>query len=143
MEQLDPSALEDMASSVKYDSRSGVVILPQGVVSVAGITVVTGGAEQSCGSCMLAFGFWGTLVGFSCIAVGLWDQLSQLKDRTSHLLGFGLVIVALSLTMVGSVVLFYLLKRKMRKNRPMRREEKEDGQEILVESRRVVKKVTV
>lgn len=143
MEQLDPSALEDMASSVKYDSRSGVVILPQGVVSVAGITVVTGGAEQSCGSCMLAFGFWGTLVGFSCIAVGLWDQLSQLKDRTSHLLGFGLVIVALSLTMVGSVVLFYLLKRKKRKNRPMRREEKEDGQEILVESRRVVKKVTV
>lgn len=140
MEQLDPSALEDMASSVKYDSRSGVVILPQGVVSVAGITVVTGGAEQSCGSCMLAFGFWGTLVGFSCIAVGLWDQLSQLGDRISHLLGFGLVIVALSLTMVGSVVLFYLLKRKKRR---VRREEKEDGEEILVESRRVVKKVTV
>lgn len=140
MEQLDPSALEDMASSVKYDSRSGVVILPQGVVSVAGITVVTGGAEQSCGSCMLAFGFWGTLVGFSCIAVGLWDQLSQLGDRISHLLGFGLVIVALSLMMVGSVVLFYLLKRKKRR---VRREEKEDGEEILVESRRVVKKVTV
>lgn len=140
MEQLDPSALEDMASSVKYDSRSGVVILPQGVVSVAGITVVTGGAEQSCGTCMLAFGFWGTLVGFSCIAVGLWDQLSQLGDRISHLLGFGLVIVALSLMMVGSVVLFYLLTRKKRR---VRREEKEDGEEILVESRRVVKKVTV
>lgn len=140
MEQLDPSALEDMASSVKYNSRSGVVILPKGVVSVAGITVVTGGAEQSCGTCMLAFGFWGTLVGFSCIAVGLWDQLSQLKDRTSHLLGFGLVIVALSLMMVGSVALFYLLKRKKRR---MRREEKEDGEEVLVESRRVVKKVTV
>lgn len=140
MEQLDPSALEDIASSVTYDPRSEVVILPQGVVSVAGLTVVTGGAEQSCGSCMLAFGFWGTLVAFSCIAVGLWDQLSQLKEMTSYLLGLGLVILALSLMMVGSVVAFYLLTRK---KRGMRREEKEDGKEILVESGRVVKKVTV
>lgn len=140
MEQLDPSALEDIASSVMYDPRSEVVILPQGVVSVAGLTVVTGGTEQSCGSCMLAFGFWGTLVGFSCIAVGLWDQLSQLKEMTSPLLGLGLVILALSLMMVGSVVVFYLLTRK---KRGMRREEKEDGKEILVESGRVVKKVTV
>lgn len=140
MEQLDASVLEDMASSVTYDPRSEVVILPQGVVSVAGITVVTGGAEQSCGSCMLAFGFWGTLIGFSYIAVGLWDQLSHLRERTSHLLGLGLVILALSLMMVGSVVAFYLLKRKKRR---MRRKEKEDGKEILVESRRVLKKVTV
>ena len=139
MEQLDPSALEDIASSVTYDPKSEVVILPQGVVSVTGVTVVTGGIEQSCGSCVLAFGFWGTLIGFSCIVVGLWDQLSQLKERTSHLLGLGLVILALSLTMVGSVAAFYLLTRKRR----MRREEKEDGKEILVESGRVVKKVTV
>lgn len=140
MEQLDPSALEDVASAVTYDPRSEVVILPQGVVSVAGITVVTGGTEQSCRSCMLAFGFWGTVVGFSCIGVGLWDQLSQFKERTSHLLGLGLVILALSLMMVGSVVAFYLLTRK---KRGMRREEKEEGKEILVESRTVIKKVTV
>lgn len=140
MEQLDPSALEDIASSVRYDPRSEVVILPQGVVSVAGLTVVTGGIEQSCGSCMLAFGIWGALIGFSCIAVGLWDQLSHFKERTSPLLGLGLVILALSLMMVGSVVAFYLLTRK---KRGMRREEKEDGKEILVESGRVVKKVTV
>lgn len=140
MDQLDPSALEAAASSVTYDPRSGVVGLPQGVVSVAGVTVVTGGTEMSCGSCMLAFGFWGTLIGFSCIAVGLWDQLSQSKGRTSHLLGLGLVILALSLMVVGSVVAFYLMTRK---KRAMRREEREDGKEILVESGRVIKKVTV
>lgn len=140
MEQLDPSVLEAAASSVTYDPRSGVVGLPQGVVSVAGVTVVTGGTEMSCGSCMLAFGFWGTLIGFSCIAVGLWDQLSQSKGRTSHLLGLGLLILALSLMVVGSVVAFYLMTRK---KRAMRREEREDGKEILVESVRVIKKVTV
>lgn len=140
MEQLDPYALEAAASSVTYDPRSGVVGLPKGVVSVAGVTVVTGGTEMSCGSCMLAFGFWGTFIGFSCIAVGLWDQLSQSKGRTSHLLGLGLVILALSIVVVGSVVVFYLMTRK---KRAMRREEREDGKEILVESGRVVKKVTV
>lgn len=136
MEQLDPSALESL--SVKYDPRSEVVILPQGVVSVAGVTVVTGGTEQSCGSCMLAFGFWGTVIGFSCIAVGVWNQVSQ--DRTSHLLELGLVVMAVSIMTVGSVVAFRLLTRK---KRGMRREEREEGKEILVESRRVVKKVTV
>lgn len=140
MEQLDPSALEAAASSVTYDHRSGVVGLPQGSVSVAGVTVVTGGTEMSCGSCMLPFGFWGTLIGFSCIAVGLWDQLSRFKGRTSYLLEMGLVILALSLMVVGSVVVFYLMTRR---KRAMRREEREDGKEILVESRRVVKKVTV
>lgn len=140
LEQLDPSALQDAAPSVRYDPRSEVVVLPQGVVSVAGVTVVTGGTELSCGSCMLAFAFWSTLIGFSCVAVGLWDQLSQSRGRTSHLLGLGLVILALSLMVVGSVAAFYLLTRK---KRAMRREESEDGKEILVESGRVVKKVTV
>lgn len=136
METLDPSAL----SSVVYDRKADAVILPGGVVSVAGITVMTGGAELSCGSCMLAFGFWGTLIGFSCVAVGVWDQLYQIHEGTSHLLGLGIVILALSILTVGGVLAFYLLTKKKREKR---REERQDGKEILVESGRVVKKVTV
>lgn len=140
METLDPSALSDVTSTVTYDRKSDTVILPGGVVSVAGVTVVTGGTELSCGSCMLAFGFWGTLIGFSCVAVGLWDQLNHSKERMSHLLGLGFVILALSFVMVGSVVAFYLLTKKKRK---LTQEDREDGKEVLVESGRVIKKVTV
>ncbi|XP_070768130.1 transmembrane protein 100 [Enoplosus armatus] len=140
METLDPSTLSDVLSTVTYNPKSETVTLPGGVVSVAGITVVTGGAELSCGSCMLAFGFWVTLIGFSCVAVGLWDHLNQSKGGTSHLLVLGLVILALSLGVVGSVVAFYLLTKKKRE---MTREEREDGKQVLVESERVIKKVTV
>ncbi|XP_070692219.1 transmembrane protein 100 [Pempheris klunzingeri] len=140
METLDPSTLSQVTSTITYDPKSEAVTLPGGVVSVAGITVVTGGAELSCGSCMLAFSFWGTLIGISCVAVGLWDQLNQSKGGTSHLLGLGFVILALSFMVVGSVVAFYLLTRKKRE---MTREEREDGKEVLVESGRVIKKVTV
>uniref|UniRef100_A0A674MFN1 Transmembrane protein 100 n=1 Tax=Takifugu rubripes TaxID=31033 RepID=A0A674MFN1_TAKRU len=129
-DKVDPRKEPEPTMPTEYDPRSEVVVLPQGIVSVAGVTVVTGGTELSCGSCMLAFAFWSTLIGFSCIAVGLWDQLSQSKGSTSHLLGLGLVILALSLVVVGSVVAFYLLTRK---KRAMRREESEDGKEILVE----------
>eukprot|EP00064_Thunnus_orientalis_P009566 superscaffoldBa00001224_g9590 len=141
METLDPSALSAVISTVTYDPKSETVTLPGGVVSVAGITVVTGGAELSCGSCMLAFGFWGTLIGFSCVAVGLWDQLNQSKGGTSHLLILGFVILSLSLVVVGSVVAFYFLTKKKRE---MTRQEREDGKEVLVEeNERVIKKVTV
>ncbi|XP_078027749.1 uncharacterized protein LOC144464490 [Epinephelus lanceolatus] len=140
LETLDPSTLSDATSTVTYDPKSETVTLPEGVVSVAGITVMTGGVELSCGSCMLAFGFWGTLIGFSCVAVGLWDQLNQSKGGTSHLLALGLVILGLSFVVVGSVVAFYLLTRKKRE---MTRGEREDGKEVLVESGRVIKKVTV
>lgn len=140
METLDPSALSDATSAVTYNPKTETVVLPGGVVSVAGITVVTGGAELSCGSCMLAFGFWGSLIGFSCVAVGLWDQLNHSKGRTSHLLVLGFVILALSLVVVGSVVAFYFLTKKKRE---MTREEREDGKEVLVEGGRVIKKVTV
>lgn len=137
METLDPAAL----STVTYDPKSETVILPGGVVSVAGITVVTGGAELSCGSCMLAFGFWGTLIGISCVSVGLWDQLTQSKGGTSHLLILGFVILTLSLVVVGSVVAFYLLTKK---KRAMTRVQREDGKEVLVEeNKRVIKKLTV
>lgn len=139
IEILDPSALSD-ATTVTYDPKSQTVVLPAGLVSVAGITVVTGGAELSCGSCMLAFGFWTTVIGFSCVGVGLWDQLNHSKKGTSHLLGLGLVILSLGLTMVGGVAAFYLL---MKKKKEMRRNEREDGKEVLVESERVIKKVTV
>ncbi|XP_008293987.1 transmembrane protein 100 [Stegastes partitus] len=138
METLDPSALE--ASAVTFDPKSEAVTLPGGVVSVAGVTVVTGGVELSCSSCMLAFGFWGTLIGFSCVAVGLWDQLSQSAGGTSHLLALGFVILALSFAVAASVAAFHLLTRKRRE---MTREAREDGKEVLVESERVIKKVTV
>ncbi|CAJ1062434.1 transmembrane protein 100-like [Xyrichtys novacula] len=140
METLDPSALSDAPATVTYDPKSNTVTLPGGVVSLAGITVVTGGTELSCGSCMLAFGFWGTLIGFSCLAVGLWDQLNQSIEGTSHLLSLGFVILALSLLVVGSVLAYHLLTKKRRE---MTREEREDGNEVLVESGRVCKKVTV
>lgn len=139
METLDPSALPD-PTAVSYDSKSQTVVLPAGMVSVVGLTVVTGGAELSCGSCMLAFGFWTTLIGFSCVGVGLWDQLHNSMETTSPLLGLGLVILALSLAVVGGVLAFYLL---MKKNKEMRKSEREDGKEVLVESGRVIKKVTV
>lgn len=141
METLDPSALSAATSTITFDPKAGMGTLPGGVVSVAGITLVTGGAELSCGSCMLAFGFWGTLIGFSCVSVGLWDQLNHSKGRTSHLLGLGLVILALSSAVVGGVVAFYLLTKKKRERT---RGAREDGKEVLVEeSERVIKKVTV
>ncbi|GAA6220557.1 transmembrane protein 100-like [Lates japonicus] len=140
MEILDPSALSDVTSTVTYNPKSETVTLPGGLTSVAGITVVTGGTELSCASCMLAFCFWKTLIGFSCIAVGLWDQLSQSKGQTSHLLGLGLVILAISFVGVGSVVVYDLVTKK---DREMAREQREDGKEVLVESGRVIKKVTV
>ncbi|KAM7420984.1 hypothetical protein PAMA_015265 [Pampus argenteus] len=141
METLDPSALSAVTSTVTYDPKSQTVTFPGGVVSVTGITVVTGGAELSCGSCMLAFGFWGTLIGISCVAVGLWDQSIQSKGGTSHLLILGFVIFTASLVAVGSVVAFYFLTKKKRE---MTRKEREDGKEVLVEeSERVIKKVTV
>ncbi|XP_010786845.1 transmembrane protein 100 [Notothenia coriiceps] len=133
MRTLDPSTLSDVTSTVSYDPKSETVTLPGGVVSVAGITVVTGGVELSCGSCMLAFGFWGTLIGFSCVAVGIWDQLNLSNGGTSHLLWLGFVILALSFVVVGGVVVFYLLTKKKRENK---RAEREDGKEVLVESGR-------
>uniref|UniRef100_A0A3B4YN73 Transmembrane protein 100 n=1 Tax=Seriola lalandi dorsalis TaxID=1841481 RepID=A0A3B4YN73_SERLL len=114
METLDPSALSDVTSTVTCKPKSEIVTLPGGLTSVAGITVVTGGAELSCGSCMMAFCFWKTLIGFSCVAVGLWDQLNQSKEGTSHLLGLGLVILAISFVMGGSVVVYDLLTKKKR-----------------------------
>lgn len=140
METLDPAALTDVTSTVRYGAKSETVTLPGGVVSVAGITVVTGGIELSCGSCMLAFGFWGTLIGFSCVAVGLWDQLNFFKEQTSHLLALGLVILALSFGVVAGVGVFHLLTKRKRQ---MTQEVREDGKEVLVESGGVIKKVTV
>ncbi|KAF7666805.1 hypothetical protein LDENG_00089380 [Lucifuga dentata] len=141
MERLDPSTLSSSTSAVTYDPKSETVILPDGVVSVSGITVVTGGAELSCGSCMLVFAFWGTFIGFSCVAVGLWDQSSQSVGRPSRLLGLGLAILALSFGLVGCVTGFYLLTKRKRE---MIRAEREDGKVVLLdESARVIKRVTV
>ncbi|XP_029928453.1 transmembrane protein 100 [Myripristis murdjan] len=141
METLDPSALPSSTSAVTYNPKTEIVTLPGGVVSVAGITVMTGGAELSCGSCMMAFGIWGTLVGLSLVAVGLWDQSNRSEGRTSQLLGLGWVILAISLGVVGSVAGFYLLTKRRRETT---RRGREDGKEVLVEeSVRVIKTVTV
>lgn len=140
LEMLDPSTLSDVTSTVTYDRKSETVILPAGVVSVAGLTVVTGGTELSCRSCMLAMVFWGTLTSFSCVAVGLWDQLNRPPGEISHLLGLGSVLLALSFIVLGSIVAFYFLAKNKRQ---MRRVEKEDGKEVLVGSGGLVKKVTV
>ena len=140
METLDPSTLSDINSTVTYNHKSEALTLPGGLTSVAGITVVTGGAELSCGSCMLAFCFWKILVGFSCVAVGLWDQVNNSRKGTSHLLGMGFVILAFSFTVVGSIVAYDLLTKK---ERAMTQGHREDGKEVLVESDRVIKKVTV
>uniref|UniRef100_A0A3Q1AKM3 Transmembrane protein 100 n=1 Tax=Amphiprion ocellaris TaxID=80972 RepID=A0A3Q1AKM3_AMPOC len=136
METLDPAALP--ASTVTFDPKAEAVTLPGGVVSVAGVAVVTGGVELSCSSCMLAFCFWGTLIGLSCVAVGL--QLRRPAGGTSHLLALGLIVMAISFTAVVGVATFHLLTRK---RRAMTRAAREEGKEVLVESGRVIKKVTV
>lgn len=142
MDTLDPSALPGATTAVTYDSKSEMVTLPGGVVSVAGITMITGGAERSCGSCMLAFGVWGTLIGLSVVAVGIWDQSMQIGGQTSHLLGLGLVVLAISFGVVGSVVGFRFLTKRRRE---ITREEREDGKVVLIgeRGRSVIKTVTV
>uniref|UniRef100_A0A3B5PN80 Transmembrane protein 100 n=1 Tax=Xiphophorus maculatus TaxID=8083 RepID=A0A3B5PN80_XIPMA len=140
METLDPSALPDIPPTVSYQCQAETVTFSSGVVSVAGITVVTGGVELSCRSCILAFGFWGTLIGLSCLAVALRDQLAHVLDGTSTLLGFGVVILVLSFLVMASVLMFHLLTKK---KRGIRREEKREGNQVLVEGGEVIKKVTV
>ncbi|XP_072316441.1 uncharacterized protein [Eucyclogobius newberryi] len=143
MEILNPAFLEADAPSqtATFDPKSETVTLPAGVVSVAGLTVVTGGVELSCGSCMLALGFWGTLISLSCIAVGVWDQTNHSRVGVSHLLALGLVILALSSVTVGSVVVFYLLNRHRER---LACQQRGEGREVLVEeSGDVKKKVTV
>ncbi|XP_040923750.1 transmembrane protein 100-like [Betta splendens] len=140
MEMLDPSTLSDITSPVTYNPRSETVTFPAAVTSVAGITVVTGGTELSCGSCMLAFCFWGTLISFSCISVGVWDQLNHFQTGTSYLLVLGIVILAVSLLIVGSVLAYNCLTKK---RRARTREHRQDGKEVLVEGEKVFKKLTV
>lgn len=140
MELLDPSTLSDVPSAVTYNPKSETVTLPEGVTSVAGITVVTGGTELSCRSCMLAFCFWSTFIGFSCIAVGLWDQLNHFKKGTSPLLAMGIVILAVTFIIIGSIVMYGCLTKK---SRALLQEQREDGKVVLVEDDRILKKVTV
>lgn len=137
------AASEDLSSqSVKYDPKSQTVILPNGLVSVAGVTVVTGGAELSCGSCMLAFGVWGTLVGLSVVALGLWDHLEYKNSGLSHLLSVGLVLLLTSLSLVAAI---FGLRFLMKKRRMMARRERAEANLVLVNdyAEVVLKRVTV
>ncbi|KAI4898092.1 hypothetical protein NFI96_007411 [Prochilodus magdalenae] len=138
---LDPSALPDPTPTVTYNPKSETVTFPSRVVSVAGVTVVTGGTEMSWGSCLLAFGFWGTLVGISMVAVGLWDYSMLTARHTSLLLILGLVVLAFSSSVVCGVFGFRFLMRK----RGLTRREREEGKFVLVaeEGTNVIKAVTV
>ncbi|XP_059364686.1 transmembrane protein 100-like [Carassius carassius] len=130
------------SQTVKYDRKSETVIFPNGLVSVAGVTVVTGGAELSCGSCMLAFGVWGTLVGLSVVSVGLWDHLEYNTSGLSHLLALGLVLLLSSLSLVAMI---FVLRFLMKKRRMMSRRERAEANLVLVNeyAEVVLKKVTV
>lgn len=127
-------------STVIFDTRSEAVILPDGVVSVAGITVVTGGAELTCGSCLLAFGVWGTLIGVSVVLLGIWDQKAE-KHGVSTLLALGLVILALGLGMVLGVAGY----RYSNKKKQVIDWGNDDGKVVMVDERNTgcVKTVTV
>lgn len=127
------------ASAVTYDPKSETVTLPCGVVSVAGVTVVTGGAELSCGSCTLALGIWGTLVGISAVAVGLWDHVQHKRTSASLLLSLSLVILSVSFAMVATVLAIRLWSCR-RGGR-----ERDEGKLVLVgeRGRSVIKTVTV
>ncbi|XP_043116119.1 transmembrane protein 100-like [Puntigrus tetrazona] len=137
----DLSADSKPTQIVKYDPKSETVTLPDGLVSVTGLTVVTGGAELSCGSCMLAFAFWGTLVGLSVVSVGLWDHL-EYSNGLSHLLALGLVLLLSSLSLVAVI---FALRFFMKKRRMMARRERAEANLVLVNEHAevVLKRVTV
>ncbi|XP_072572723.1 transmembrane protein 100 [Paramormyrops kingsleyae] len=134
------SLSERPPSTVIFDTRSEAVILPDGVVSVAGITVVTGGAELTCGSCLLAFGVWGTLIGVSVVLLGIWDQKAE-KHGVSTLLALGLVILSLSLAMVLGVAGY----RYSNKKKQVIDWGNDEGKVVMVDERNTgcVKTVTV
>ncbi|XP_056330579.1 transmembrane protein 100-like [Danio aesculapii] len=128
--------------TVKYDPKSETVTLPNGLVSVAGVTVVTGGAELSCGSCMLAFGVWGTLVGLSVVSVGLWDNSMHVNSGLSHLLALGLVLL---LTSFSLVIVIFFLRFLMKRRRMAARRERAEANLVLVNdyAEVILKRVTV
>ncbi|XDV40009.1 hypothetical protein PO909_009173 [Leuciscus waleckii] len=138
----DLSAQPNPSQTVKYDPKSQTVTLPNGLVSVAGVTVVTGGAELSCGTCMLAFGVWGTLVGLSIVSLGLWDHLEYKNSGPSHLLALGLVLLLTSLSLIAVI---FVLRFLMKKRRMMARRERAEANLVLVNdyAEVVLKRVTV
>ncbi|XP_047011617.1 transmembrane protein 100 [Ictalurus punctatus] len=138
---LDFSSLPHPTPTVTYDPKSETVTFPSGVVSVAGITVITGGTELSCSSCMLAFGFWGTLVGVSALCVGLREYFLLNESNISSLLALGLAILFISL---GIIVGVFGVRFIMKKTGMMIKET-EEGKVVLVGEGRqsVIKTITV
>lgn len=138
---LDLSSLPHPTPTVTYDPKSETVTFPSGVVSIAGVTVITGGTELSWGSCMLAFGFWGTLVGLSALCVGLREYLLINESSISSLLVLSLVILIISL---GTIIGVFGFRFIMKKTRAMIRV-REEGKVVLVgeEEQNVIKTVTV
>lgn len=138
---LDLSSLPHTTPTVTYDPNSEIVTLPSGVVSIAGVTVITGGTELSWGSCMLAFGFWGTLVGLSALCVGLREYILLNEGNISNLMALGLVVLIISLGIMIGVFGFRFI---MKKTGRMRRE-REEGKVVLIgdEGQNVIKTVTI
>lgn len=125
---LDLSALPHPTPTVTYDPKSETVTFPSGVVSVAGVTVITGGTELSWGSCLLAFGFWGTLVGMSALGVGLRECILLNEGNISNLLALGLVILIISLGIMIGVFGFRFFTKKT----GIMRRQREEGKVVLV-----------
>lgn len=138
---LDISSLPHPTPTVTYDPKSETVTFPSGVVSVAGVTVITGGTELSCSSCMLAFGFWGTLVGLSALCVGLREHLLLNEGKISNLLALALVVLVLSLGIMLGVFGFRFIMKKT----GMMKRERNEGKVVLVGEgqQTVIKTVTV
>ncbi|XP_047667362.1 transmembrane protein 100-like [Tachysurus fulvidraco] len=138
---LDISSLPHPTPTVTYDPKSETVTFPSGVVSVAGVTVITGGTELSCSSCMLAFGFWGTLVGLSALCVGLREHLLLNEGKISNLLALALVVLVLSLGIMLGVFGFRFIMKKTK----MMKRERDEGKVVLVGEgqQTVIKTVTV
>ncbi|KAK2854972.1 hypothetical protein Q7C36_006841 [Tachysurus vachellii] len=138
---LDISSLPHPTPTVTYDPKSETVTFPSGVVSVAGVTVITGGTELSCSSCMLAFGFWGTLVGLSALCVGLREHLLLNEGKISNLLALALVVLVLSLGIMLGVFGFRFIMKKT----GMIKRERDEGKVVLVGEgqQTVIKTVTV
>ncbi|XP_060777684.1 transmembrane protein 100-like [Neoarius graeffei] len=138
---LDLSSLPQPTPTVTYNPKSETVTFPSGVVSVAGVTVITGGTELSCSSCMLAFGFWGTLVGLSALCVGLREYFLLNEGNISNLLAMGLVILIISLGIMVGVFGIRFIKKKT----GIMRRQKEEGKVVLVNEggQTVIKKMTV
>ncbi|XP_069039103.1 uncharacterized protein [Lepisosteus oculatus] len=128
--------------SVSYDSGAQAVT----VVSITGISKVTGGMELSWGGCLLGFGcVWG-LIALSAVGVGLWEQLGagarRDPGRPSVLLLMGLGLLAAGGGLVAAVLLWRRVRARRTRRAAAGGRAGEEGRTVLVDGHSA-KKVTV